>query len=369
MRALLMAAFAVGAAGPALAETAPDGVWRGTIGKLPVHLCLSASNDGGSYFYLSKKVPIRLESAGGAARWTEKPEGGSEATWTLSEIGNEHIAGTWANADTSLPIALTRVATGKDSASDRPCMSDAFIAPRITAPRLVTRPMHTARLSYTRLDYDVGKQFPMVEISSFQLLASRPGDKAINAALRALVSGPNAAGYVDCMQGAIGLTGTDGDLAMVAEPSFVSTNFVGVEISSSGSCGGAHPYVGRSHRVFDRASGKELDLARWLAPKGMTVRYVSDGRYTDRRITPALRSLVLKAMEPHPDAECQDVRKDAEYWDLALTPKGIVFEPSLPHAMMACGDVAVVPYARLAPFLSPAGKAGAARVSAGIQMP
>lgn len=363
-----IAALALLAAVPAQAAAKPtlEGVWKGTIGKLPVQVCLAVDSTDwarGSYYYHSQKVPIRLERAEKGKHWQETGEKGAAARWDIANAGPARVTGKWSKGKTVLPIALTRVAMGDDGELDGPCQSNAYFAPRVTAPQVAARPVQGGKLTYTRLDYTVGKQFAEVEIASFQLPMVQPGDKAINAALRALIDPKSdTIDYLGCMKGSVALSGVDGEMAMVAVPSFVSDDWVAVSIASMGSCGGAHPYSDNSHRLFDRRSGKEVELGLWLAPKGMTVEREAGSDWADRRITEALRNLVVTRFKFDGEAECRDVVGQATYWDIALTPTGIAFEPSLPHVAQACGEYVTLTFADLAPFLSDAGKAGVARM-------
>lgn len=363
-RMFALAALALAAA-PQTAQAEPliDGVWRGTIGTLPVQVCLSASRSYpvGSYYYLSKLTPISLLSDDGKS-WKEGYEG--KAVWKIALSGQTRITGTWAQGARSLPITLTRQPMGDDGELDGPCESTAYLAPRITAPRIVPVPASAGKLAYTRLDYKVGKSFTAVEIASFQLRAERPGDAAINRALRGLLDpAKGQVDYLGCMKGNLGNSGTDGDFSMVAEPSFASGEFVEATVSDGGSCGGAHPYNDRYRMVFDRVSGKRVELGRWLNAGAITVKYDRQADYTERKLTEAFKKLVLSRMTIDSEADCKDVLEQADYWDIGLVETGLTFEPSLPHAMQACGDVASVPFAQLTPWLSAEGKAGRARVA------
>lgn len=372
-RVLLALAALLGLSGQAHAADAPivDGVWQGTIGTLPVRVCLmdaGASWPHGSYYYLSQLKPIPLTRPEGSKEWTEDSEG--KARWAIASVTAKAITGTWTDGTKSLPIKLTRVAMGDDGELDGACNAAAFLAPRIVPAKVVPVPAKAGRFAYTKLEYRVGKSFADVDLSTMQVPATRPGDAAINAALRKLID-PKA-GWVDylgCMQGSIGLSGNDGEMSMGAEPTFVSPDWIGVEVSQGGFCGGAHPYYSSEHRLFDRVSGKEVQLATWLAPKGMTAKWDAGAAYWETTLLDPLRQLVIKAMPPVEDADCATAIAEAGSWDLALTPGGISFSPSLPHVSQGCVDSGELSFAKLAPYLSPAGKAGAARMKAAVLVP
>ncbi len=348
-----------------------DGVWKGTIGTLPVRVCLmdaGVSYPHGSYYYLSQLQPIALEKPEGSKAWEERTE--AKARWAITLVGANSVTGSWTAGDRTLPVKLTRVPMGDDGELDRACMADAFMALRIVPARLVQSPAKAGKLAYTKLKLDVGKAFEDVDIATFQIPVQRPGDKAINAALRALIDPKQGrVDYVTCMKGNLGLSGTDGEMSLSAEPGFVSSEWVDAKIDEGGFCGGAHPYYSSSNMVFDRTTGKEVQLAQWLAPKGMSAKWDAGAKYWETKLLDPLRKLVVKAMPPIEDADCQSAVAEADYWDLALTPRGIGFTPQLPHVMLACADQAELTFAQLGPWLSPMGKAGAARMKAAVLVP
>ena len=350
---------------PAQAAEAPlpDGVWRGTVGTLPVHACLSTGSTypSGSYFYLSKLTPIPLQQTGDAKVWKEDYEG--KTTWTIAMQGANRITGSWSDGKRSLPITLSRQPMGDDGELDGACMSDAYLAPRVTAPRIVPVAASTGKLVYTRLEYRVGKSFTGVTIASFALRPERPGDKAINLALRGLLDpAKGSIDYLGCMKGNIALAGTDGEFTMAAEPSFASDQYLEATVHEDGSCGGAHPYNGSHMLIFDRVSGKRVEPATWLAASAIAMKYDKDLDYTERKLTAAFKAVVLRHMTIDGDPECKDVLADAEQWKIGLAETGLTFEPDLPRVVQACGDIGSVRWAELTPWLSPAGKAMRARV-------
>lgn len=367
-RILFAAALALPASlQAAAAQAAPawHGVWQGTIGTLPVRVCLQQRSEdfsNGSYYYLSKLQPIAL-SREDDGRWSEEAGGGgaSSGRWTLGSASPGRIAGVWHGGGRSLPIALTRVSGA--AAEEDPCGTSAFIAPRLRPVKIAAKPALKDGFTYTELVYDVGPSFPDVAIVSFAYSPHRPGDAVINAALRVDPAKPEGeADYAGCMRMALASLGRDGDFVFSYAPALVTSEFVSVAANSGGFCGGAHPDESTWHLTFDRASGKRIDLARWFTPRGV-LRDAGEAGTAIRRITPALRELVLKHFPfgKGEDAECREAVASEEYWDLALDRGGIAFTPSLAHVVQACEDTAVVPFAELGAFFSPEGRAGTVR--------
>ena len=243
MRSPILAILGGLLASPALAEAPPpawEGVWRGTVGTLPVMACLN-NNGGefsrGSYYYLSKMQPIALEHAANGS-WSEHGEGGEKVTgtWTVAPRAGGGLSGEWRSGARTLPITLTRVATG--STDDGPCGSVGYIAPRISPVRQAAKPASKGGFSYSEVTYNVGPHFEGVTISSFSYPATQPGDRAINAMLRLDPAKPaDPANFVACMQGALGNSGTDGDFAFSYAPGFVGRNFLSVAVDEGGDCG------------------------------------------------------------------------------------------------------------------------------------
>lgn len=341
------------------------GVWQGTIGALPVQACLQQSGGGwsfGAYYYRSQNKIIRLTHEPSGA-WTEHPgwEDKTTGAWQISANGAQ-LSGTWQQGAKQLPIALSRVALTADDAA-QPCGSRAFIAPRLRPVGMTRKPARNAGIAYTQIDYHVAPWFSEVSITSFAIAPTMPGDAAIN---RQLLFDPNKADspadYVWCMSQQLGSTGSDGDFSVGIEPFALTEHFLTAKSYSDQSCGGPHPNSDHSWGIFDRTTGKLLDLARWFSVKGKskTPFSATEAGFSQLQITPALRRAVMRRMKLEPD--CREGISSNDYWYLGLTSKGMVFAPALPRVAMACGEDVVVPFADLAPFLSPYGKANLARL-------
>lgn len=345
-----------------------QGVWQGTIGTLPVRACLTRDEDGkwgtGSYFYLSKLKPLRLEAADRGPDLIERATLGVEragARWRVVPKGGDALGGEWRSGARSLPITLRRVPAAKSD--DGPCASDAFLAPRLRPLRVTSAPVVQGALRYTKLTYSPGPAFPDVRLASFAIPEMKPGDKAINAAVRLDPTRRDSPGdYLSCVRQALAQTGTDGDYSAELTPSAVPGDYLSAEVSIGWSCGGAHPDNASYSLTFDRRSGREVRLAGWLLPSAAAPPE-SDDRGHSVRVTSAFRDLILKRFPFDPQAaECRESVAEEDYWTVALTATGLGFAPQLPHVVQACEDTAVVPFGELVPFLTPAGREGASRL-------
>ncbi|MGE3692277.1 MAG: hypothetical protein AB7F98_12955 [Novosphingobium sp.] len=355
------------AAVPAPAEAAPPawhGVWQGTIGSLPVRACLDGREDGlsrGSYYYMSKLVPITLTKEEAAGGWSERTPAADESggDWTLTSRGANQLTGQWRSGSKSLAIALTRVAARPHE--DGPCASSEFHAPRIRPVRVTSAPERREGIAYTKLTYNVGPAFPDTSIIGFAIREQAPGDRAINAALRVDTSKPDA-GYLECDRLQVAQNGYPGAYVYEAEPDLLTADFLSASISSGGDCGGAHPDDTTFHRTFDRKSGVEVHLGTWFTARGVKPRAAGDDSNT-RELTRGLRAVILRQAR-FDEAECREAVSSADYWDIALARGGLKFTPSLPHVVAACEEAISVPSSALAAWLSPAGRQGMARLGA-----
>ncbi|PLK26410.1 hypothetical protein [Novosphingobium sp. TH158] len=355
---------------PAMAQDAPlpawQGVWKGTIGTLPVQACFARIGDSysrGAYFYLSGKRLIQLEFDDGGD-WVEKAgKGGAESgRWTVSVATDGSLRGEWKGSGKVLPVSLKPVGGAEDR--EEACGSRAFIAPRIQAPVVKGKPATVPGLAYTMQEYRVPAHFENVSMRSFTFVPVQAGDKAIIAAARLEPDQPDARGdYISCMQGAISMNGMDGDYTQQIDPEWATPAFMSIKQTFGGYCGGAHPDWGYSRELWDRQTGTRVDLARWfigsaVKPGGETA------ESTVSQLSPAIRAAILKGYKS-PEAECREAAAEQDWWGIGLTRTGFVFTPSFPHVMAACTEDAQVPLAEVSRFLTPLARKQVARLRAG----
>jgi len=338
------------------------GVWRGTIGTLPVQACLPSRGESwgnGSYYYLSKLEPIRLELSNDGGTWTELAgdRNSDTGSWRLRVDSENRLSGEWRQGDKVLPIQLSRV--GVDGEISRPCGSEAYMAPRLKPVRLVATQATNNGIAYRSLGYALPAHFSEVEIALPQIPETRPGDRAINARFRKeLEPGQDNVDYADCMSGAIMMSGNDGEFHRIGVPVLATPDWLVIKHSMADTCGGAYPNSYQMHRTFDRRTGAEVKLGAWFTRKGMAP---MDG---DMAIGSDLRDLIIRtATFDSPD--CRESFEMQDYWDLELTRQGINFTPQLPHVVQACANPTLMSFASLAPFLNVQGKQAIARMSRG----
>ena len=351
-----------------------QGVWAGTIGALPVRVCLVQDGTGdiaGSYYYTSHLATIGLTAGKDGVLQegngdTDKP-GRAAPAWRVAVKGGQ-LAGTWTGRERELPIALTRVPMAKSEDADSPCGSRAFFGPRLAGMGWRDMPVHFGGLAY--LEHRLvpppalGKD---VDLSIIRLDGSEKGDAAINAALAKEAEPWGEDGWVACLSNALGRGWSEGEFGASQKPMLLTRRFLSVRKNFEDDCGGAHPNAGYSVATYDRASGRPVIVARWFLPSAIPPPAKDAGPYREEDpvvLSRALTRLVM-AHFPRADKDCRESLDDAStYWWIGLTPRGFVFSPELPHVVEACQDDAVVPYAAVAAMLTPAGRAALRDVSA-----
>ena len=103
--------------------------------------------------------------------------------------------------------------------------------------------------------------------------------------------------------------------------------------------------------TFDRTTGAAVDLHTWLADAALDRSEAS--AQLPPTLRPAFRRLIM-ANAGEVEADCREAMADEEFWDIGLDRRGLIFRPELPHVVAACADDELVPWAKLARFLTPA---------------
>jgi hypothetical protein len=354
----------------------PDwvGIWRGTIGNLPVQACFQARDYGnvGAYFYLKNRGiislgPIDDSTATKAfygwteARHSDHPEAGP--LWQNITVKGNALKGTWTGSGKTLPIAMARVP--QVDATVEPCGDLAFSKPRITPVKLSTSRAQIGHVAYTIVTADVGKQFPDVSLQSFQLDGNTSAVQNINATLKSAIPDKvEESDFFQCTMANISSIGEDGQYQTTTTPVLITANWMVSETEGGSTCGGAHPNWGIYWNNWDLRSGLPVDLWTWLGPRAASV-IPRDG-YSDVTIEPELRNLLNKGW-PRTEEDCKDIVERENSWNLRLTRNGIAFSPGLPHAATACIDDVNLTVEQLAPLLNEEGKARVASFRADLK--
>lgn len=365
MLAILAAAAASAAASAAPAD--PSGVWEGTVGNLPVRACFVRRDWGafGAYYYLSQRRLIPLETGDGGE--TVYYEGSAATTdgpsWRIEQAGADRLTARWTGNGRTLPVRLDRVDWSGD-ADLGPCASPDFHRPRLSEVRTVTGRGAVDGMAFTTLALDHGGRFEATA-ETFALDGTGVAAQRINETLgKVLRSDPPE--WLECVVAPLATAPREGDFFERLAPVLISPRWMSVTDQYEGDCGGAHPSGGTVWRTFDLASGEEVDLHDWLTDAAVKrERYADDSDEIVRTLQPAFRDVILAGWSAG-DAECDETVRDADFWNIGLTREAFVFNPSLPHALQACGDVYTVPFARLRPFLTEQGAENLRALSAEV---
>lgn len=362
--ATLLALFAV----PASAAETPawQGVWQGTIGTLPVRVCLDrhdydASGGGfGAYYYTRHLRLITLEQQGDSKSWAEASDAKAGERWRFDTVTQALLTARWTQGARSLPVRLTRAeAVATD---EQPCGSMAFNRPRLTAGRVTTTRASKDGATYWRLAYVPGSQFAdSVTLETFALDGRTPAIARVNAVLgRVLPGDPAKSDWFECLAGNLNFNARDGDYQQTVAPEMITPHWLTASHDINYYCGGAHPDGGVNARTFDLDAGTEVDLNDWLAASAVKSERFEGSTDVSRTLTPAFRAFVLARWKPE-EAECREPVTEAESWDIGLTRQGLAFTPELAHVVAACAEPILVGFDRLAPWLGPHGRNEVAR--------
>ncbi|MGQ7828488.1 hypothetical protein [Altererythrobacter sp. Z27] len=355
---------------PLHAQTpAPDwrGVFKGTIGRHQVVACLDRDNfdsaGRGTYYYLRHLKLIALSSKVPSKVWRERNRGDSwnEETgplWSITKFDAVGLSGTWNNKGKALPIRLARVVL-QDPKGWSLCDDPAFIGPRIKPAEFDRVPDMLGGFAYTQLNYRPPQHFAeSVTISGFTFAPTRPGDGAINRLLAEhLPKGRVEDDYIQCLASAAAVSGFDGDYQEELKPHFANASFIDVQVRMGDYCGGSYPNFGIWHRVFDRATGQEVELTSWLNEAALP-----PVDWEDPETGTSLRHAAVAQWPKDEDRECAYTALQENSWRLGLSAEGLLASPSLPHVAAACEVWVTVPWPKLEPFLSDKGRNELARL-------
>jgi len=246
---------------------------------------------------------------------------------------------------------LKRIADGSES-----CGSDTFAAALEITPRLASdRSGKSGAYTIEKLDFQGHADF---RISGFQLAASDDGAKKINVALRQELL-QHGAEAMDCRHQALESNGYDGAYDVAVSPELIGVHWITTRTAGNTDCGGAHPNAMLDYATWDRSLGRKADPWSWLAPAAVKQKTANTGTpqtSTINAVRPALKTLLLKHWPHAHDEDCGDAVEDADAWQMRPGPHGMLFSPSLPHAIAACTDDDEIPYRELAPLLTVKGR-------------
>ena len=342
-----------------------EGTWAGTIGTLPVHVCLNNTPymNRGAYYYDAHKALIPLELDEEKQDWVEGELDNKRAPRLKIAGKADALSGTWTDGKRSLPVQLRRIG-GPSQEFEGPCASMEFQRPRVSAVRLASRPGSMDGVKFTTWSFTPGKPFDDIEISTFTLDRTDSGAATVNAILRQALPLPDGTGtWLDCMASNANAHGSDGSYSESIEPTLITRRWLAVAHSGEDYCGGAHPENYNRLRTFDLMAGTEVDPHDWFKPSAVKVESFATADEPAKTLTEPFRDEILKGWKPE-DPECAGAIREQEFWSIGISRTGLVFSPSLPRVIMACGEDFTVPFPKLTPWLNSTGQAAVASIQA-----
>ncbi|HEY0112493.1 MAG TPA: hypothetical protein VGB59_05005 [Allosphingosinicella sp.] len=343
----LWLALAALAAAPSL-PTSPAGLWEGHIGTLPVRACFTERDWGrfGAYYYLSQLKLIPLEEVEGRPGGYAEGSAPGSRRWEIEQASAREIRGRWSDGKRSLAVRLTPLAGGD---AEAPCASRAFHAPRLAGIDTRDESASTDWIAFVRKRLDVRGRFD-VSVETIEFGGGGDAVRRINEALSRPLSDPEF-GWFSCIQTSLTQSPHEGSFHAVLQPALISRRWLSITDQHDVFCGGAYPSSGQVYRLFDRMTGKEVDLRDWFNTRAVKREGAAGSADAIRTLTPEFRRFLLAGWRAE-DPECTEVVRDEEFWNVGLTRKGLVFAPSLAHAVQACGIELTYSFERLRPFLT-----------------
>ncbi|MFB9993733.1 hypothetical protein ACFFLM_17375 [Deinococcus oregonensis] len=334
---------AAGAPAWAAATIKSGGIYRGTVGSLPVALQLGAGADGvggeARYYYERKGINIELTPFRSGESlilqeevWTGPMEGlVVTGCLTLSRTA-AGLTGIWAKSNGlgKLPVRL----------SPMNVLGMALKLP--PSPGLLklktADPLAFLKLNHAWTAQAGGKSVrePLSGIVYPRVLGA---SAALNAALQDQQLG-HAVSALDC-ESMLGSSDMDEGYDLNAAITYTSAKLVSLREDAGYYCGGAHPDNFSVGVMLDRATGRAVSLSA-IWPKLTAARQ---------------KTLYLAHLPTEVDAECRDVLPEmGSEFTFHLTPAGLNLTPtSLPHVVGACAETAVLPFASLKADANPQG--------------
>lgn len=309
------------------------GVWKGTLGKSTIVVCINSGQDYGSYYYAKHRVPIQLVRDGRGWR-----EAGDTGLWELEPTGSGVMAGTWTlpKGGTALPIRLTLASSQSDPP---PCASDVYNAPLETMPQI------QAGAKQTFNDYSY-RTLRVANVETLELLGPGPALQMINRELKDMLpkSLADLEDYYAKRRAFLGRSGSAAEDENSATVAFWNREFVTIRFhhwaAGEGRRGARTDYM-----TWDLRSGKPVDLWDWFVA-------------TPRKGSKRHRLVRMEAPAP----ECKDGYYGEGEFQLTLEADGVHFwEEAYGDG---CERGLSIPYRQLSPILSAEGTAAVARILA-----
>jgi hypothetical protein len=318
--------------------TSPQGVWSGTIGTKAIVACFNRNHDG-SYYYIDYLKPIALRARYKNSPWREYTvaDNGSfikeTGLWELAAPVDGIIAGTWRNEKTGkfLPIHLALVDGNNDGSA---CTRDSYNLRLESAPKV--KRGKTIRFSHGR-SY---RKLWFAGQETIELFGPDPALDRINLLLKPDRSKGAVDAYFQQKRESLGRLGYPAVDEQYTKPVYWDSNFITISfyLWATGSESHETPV---DHRTWNIKTGEEVDLWQWIGSNS-----------NERELSSELKKFLFKNFKNSPECENYYDKGDYRNYKLKLDKDGLYID----ETSIACWVDFIVPYDKLLPFLTPAGK-------------
>jgi hypothetical protein len=335
--------LALAGAGAARAQSCEDGgTWAGTLDGAPLMIQFNFDRLGSYYVGSSLQGGVLRPRLGQPQDWDEYDEDGHRS-------GVLHLA---CDGDTLRGQRIGRHRERSTLVAQR-TEPGAFNRRRLAAVQLVVQRELTQQGRVLELVAPAG--FP--RLVTLRIREPVGAEAAVNAQLASMLLA-QLDNHLQCQalvraQGRFDQPG--GDTLSMQHVDWRGT-ILSVQFWVHGSCGGWTGYAENEPFTFDTATGAQLSLGQWLQPAYREG--VAAG-------TPLHDALVLPQVlrGRHALAELPEARRDCAEFELAekaapfaVEPRGMLFGFHYSYSMTPCGLNFLLPWERLAPYLSDDGR-------------
>ncbi|MCL1629497.1 hypothetical protein M3N55_12220 [Roseibaca sp. V10] len=306
------------------------GVWGGRVGDVEIRMCAQSEpgqpfNDDCVAIYTTQDYNIELLDRESSTTWSPRLAREQIVSLAVLEDGSVRLERSPADLWSGVPLAPI-----DGPADTRPCVSDAFNAPRIFLPDPVTRPAEMDGVPYEVVS--IIDPSGHGEVTTFRLPGTGAGIAAINARLtEALPQAAEEAPYYACTLDALQV-GAGSFWEHQIQPEWITDRFIVVEDVEDVFCGGARPSYAVDWRVFDVETGDEIDTSAWIREDAFydLGPYAGQGpEIGDSEVARGFRELMVEAFAAtNPSQSCQDLLDLVETWDVRPSREGLVLTPS-----------------------------------------
>ncbi|WP_348943673.1 hypothetical protein ABHF33_09115 [Chitinibacter sp. FCG-7] len=334
-----------------------EGVWRGQIGDESITTCFQVDeyHVRGLAYSATTLDPISLDLQDELPQAVSSWQTYDDQYWDkLTVSADDELLGTWRHKENSLAIRLKKVVA--DGERNAACWSDAFHSGLERNSGIKTRVAHLDQLPYLIVSIDVEPADEANEIKQV-IVGEHPWQipsltAEVVAQMKALQREQS-----DCFRNTLINLGRKGDLYQTQSLPLLTQHWYVLASHSGGYCGGASMNYSKRYQTFQRGQSQPVNVWHWLNHLAIDT--------TDENtlvLTEALHHLLVTQLS---EQECNQTANTQYNWHVFPSAEGLTFSPSISHPL--CDEWITLSYAKIAKFLSPAGKEAMKRIQADLK--